>query len=101
MVHRWLMRTAIVVVLCVVMALPAWHVAQRVLQTVSTRQARKQLEDLRELVTAWQLANGDEVEVMNQRVADAQESMAAAEQAARVSASHLASIEDSWTRESG
>lgn len=92
---------AVVVVLGLVMFGVMWHLLRRGFQTASTRDARCRLRDLRELVTAWQLAHGDEVRVMNQRVASAQASMAATERGARACAEHLDCIERAVLTDSG
>lgn len=78
-----------------------WRLGRSFLHAMTNRQARTQLADLNELVAAWQLANHDEVRIMDDRIAAAQTSLIEAERSARVTALHLTDIEQACVPESG
>lgn len=93
--------TAALSVALVVVAGWLWRTGRSFVHTLTSRQARRQLEDLNEFVAAWQLANRDEVEVMSARITMAQRSMSEATRSARATARHLADIEVAYGAESG
>lgn len=98
------MRIVMTVALSVVSVAVArwlWRTVRNFLHALTNRQARKQLEDLNELVAAWQLANRDEVQIMNDRIVAAQGSLAEATRSARDTALYLTNIEQACVPESG